>query len=124
MSFRRYGVALTLFLLSFGLYFSTLAPGMLRGDSGEFQWAMVSLNVAHATGYPLFTLVGNLWQYLIPIGAVAFRLNLLAAIFGALTIAFVYQFAYELTENVLAALAGACFLAVAPVFAQHWTQSN
>lgn len=113
---RRFLIPLLLFVFSFGLYLSTLAPGMLRGDSGEFQWAMVSLNVAHATGYPLFTLVGNLWQYVLPLGTVAYRLNLLAAIFGALTIAFVYQFACELVQSRLAALAAACFLAVAPVF--------
>ncbi len=118
---RRHSTPLALFATTFALYVSTLAPGMLRGDSGEFQWAMVSLNVAHATGYPLFTLIGNLWQYAVPFGGIAFRLNLLAAISGALAVAFVYQFAFTLTRHVLPALAGAIFLALAPTF---WFNSS
>ncbi len=101
---------------TFGLYLTTLAPGMLRGDSGEFQWAMASLNVAHATGYPLFTLIGYGWLQLPLPGAAAWRLNLLAPIFGAAAVVMLFVLARSLTRRADAALAGAVLLAVAPVF--------
>lgn len=110
------GGTLLCFVLTLALYLSTLAPGMLRGDSAEFQWAMVALGVPHATGYPLFTLLGHLWYRLVPIGTAAYRLNLLAAIFGALTVAVVYRFASFLTGRKLPALVGSLGLALSPVF--------
>lgn len=108
---------LTLFLVfvtSFILYLLTLAPGMLRGDSGEFQWAMASLNVAHATGYPLFTLIGYVWQWVpLPI-PIAWQLNLLAALFGALAVATIFVMVRDVTRRTDAALIAALFLALAP----------
>jgi hypothetical protein len=56
------------FTLSLALYLCTLAPGMLRGDSGEFQWASSALEVPHATRYPLFTVAGCAWQLALPLG--------------------------------------------------------
>jgi hypothetical protein len=59
---KSFLLTLLTFCAALALYLSTLASGMLGGDSGEFQGAMASLNVAHATGYPLFMLLGHLWQ--------------------------------------------------------------
>lgn len=101
---------------SFGLYFSTVAPGMLKGDSGEFQWAMASLNVPHATGYPLFTLLGYVWQQLPLDGPVAWRLNLLSAIYGAAAVGMVYLTSRRLTGRDSAALVAAVIFALTPVF--------
>lgn len=87
---------------------------MLRGDSGEFQWAMASLNVAHATGYPLFTLLGYGWQ-LAPLSAnIAWQLNLLAPFFAALAVATIFVFIRGLTGRMVAALVGVLFFALAP----------
>lgn len=88
---------------------------MLRGDSGEFQWAMASLNVAHATGYPLYTLLGYAW-HLLPLDAnVAWQLNLLTPFFGALTVAMVFVFVRAVTSRMVAAMVAAIFLALTPV---------
>jgi 4-amino-4-deoxy-L-arabinose transferase-like glycosyltransferase len=106
---------LLVFAGTFLLYLSTLAPGMLRGDSGEFQWAMASLNVAHATGYPLFTLLGHAWQ-LVPLSPnVAWQLNLLAPFFGALAAATIFLLIRAVTSRGDASLIGALFFALAPV---------
>lgn len=94
---------------------STLAPGMLRGDSGEFQWAMASLNVAHATGYPLLTLLGFSWLQVPFSGTVAWRLNLLSPFFGALAVATLFVLVRGLTRRIDAAVVAALFFAVAPV---------
>lgn len=104
-----------IFLATFALYYSTLAPGMLRGDSGEFQWAMAALNVAHATGYPLFTLIGYAW-HLLPLDLNAARqLNLLTPFFGALAVTVVFVFARAVTARTIAAAFAALFLALTPV---------
>jgi hypothetical protein len=108
--------SLLIFLISLFLYLSTLAPGMLRGDSGEFQWAMASLNVAHATGYPLFTLVGYGWLQLPLAGPAAWRLNLLAPIFGAGAVTMVFVLAHSITRRLDAAIVASIFFALAPVF--------
>lgn len=97
------------------LYLSTLAPGMLRGDSGEFQWAMASLNVAHATGYPLFTLLGYGWQFLPLSNNLAWQLNLLAPLFGALAVTTLFVLIRSVTARTDAALIGALFFALAQV---------
>ncbi len=114
-SLERWVSPLVLFLATFALYLSTLAPGMLRGDSGEFQWAMAALNVAHATGYPLFTLLGYGW-HLVPLANnVAWQLNLLAALFGALAVLTIWVFIRSLTGSGAAGWIGALFFALAPV---------
>lgn len=106
---------LAVFAAAFAFYLTTLAPGMLRGDSGEFQWAMASLNVAHATGYPLFTLLGYGWQFLPLSNNLAWQLNLLAPLFGALAVMMVFVLIRSVTERDEAALAGALFFCLAPV---------
>ena len=35
-------------------YVPTLAPGLLRADSGEFQTLAVTLGYSHPTGYPVY----------------------------------------------------------------------
>lgn len=109
------------FVGTLALYLSTLAPGMLRGDSGEFQWAMASLNVAHATGYPLFTLLGYGWQLLALSNNSAWQLNLLGPIFGALAVATLFVLIRAVTGRTDAALIGAFFFALAPVM---WFNSS
>jgi Protein O-mannosyl-transferase TMEM260-like len=88
---------------------------MLRGDSGEFQWAMAALNVAHATGYPLFTLIGYGWQLIPLTDNVAFQLNLLAPFFGALAITTIFVLIRSVTGRMDAALIGAIFFALTSV---------
>jgi len=43
----------------FALYLPTLAPGVTFTDGPELVTAVVSLGVAHPTGYPVFILVGH-----------------------------------------------------------------
>lgn len=46
------------------LYYITLAPSVLMIDTGELASAIIEPGVAHATGYPLFTLLGWLFMQL------------------------------------------------------------
>lgn len=99
----------------------TLAPSVLWSDEGEFQFQIAVLGVPHQTGYPLYVLLGKVWTWLAPVGDVAYRVNLLSAVFGALTVVLVYFTIKRLSGARLAALAGAAALAVSPAF---WQQSS
>lgn len=72
------------FVLAFGVYLLTLAPTVTLVDSGELILACHSLGIAHPPGFPLYLLIGHLFTRL-PFGNVAYRLNLMSALFAALT---------------------------------------
>ncbi|MDM8528691.1 DUF2723 domain-containing protein [Anaerolineales bacterium HSG24] len=91
-----YRILLT--LLTFLLYLTTLAPSIvtLFDDSLEFQLVTYQLGIAHPTGYPLYTMLGYLFT-LLPLGNVAFRVNLMSAVFGAFTVSLLYSFILLIT---------------------------
>lgn len=60
------------------VYLLTMCPTVPGGDSGELITVSYRLGVAHPPGYPLYTLLAHLWTY-IPIGSVAWRVNLFSA---------------------------------------------
>ena len=75
-------IALTLFLVWLGIYFSTMYPSVSFVDSGELSMALNEPGIAHPPGYPLYTLLGFLFTRL-PLGEVAWRVNLFSALWGA-----------------------------------------
>ncbi|MCK6630412.1 MAG: DUF2723 domain-containing protein [Anaerolineae bacterium] len=91
------GVALAAFLL----YLSTLAPTVLEADGGEFQFVPWLPGIAHPTGYPLYVLLGWLWTHLLPLGEVAWRMNLLSAVLAALAVRLTYAVARQLVDHTL-----------------------
>jgi 4-amino-4-deoxy-L-arabinose transferase-like glycosyltransferase len=97
------------------LYFLTAARDIVVGDTPELTAVAISLGVAHAPGYPLFTLIGHAFSWL-PIGPLPFRVNLLSSVCGALTVGVVFLTTRRLTSERLAAAAGAALLAVDPLF--------
>jgi hypothetical protein len=75
------------------LYWFTLAPTVLEADAGEFQFVPWLPGIAHPTGYPLYVLLGWLWSRLLPLGDVAWRMNLLSAVFAAAAVMVFYRLA-------------------------------
>jgi len=73
------------FGLPFCIYLLTLAPTIYNLDSAEMTTAASTGGLMRATGYPLYLTLGYMWSK-IPLGDVGYRMNLLSAIFGALTI--------------------------------------
>src|SRR3954451_17217188 len=67
----------------FVLYVLTLAPSTAMWDASEYITAAYTLGIPHPPGNPLFVLLGRVAS-LIPVGNVAFRVNLLAAVCSAL----------------------------------------
>ena len=76
MDALAFGVPLTLYVAS-----SSQWPQ--RWDTGEMQVVPYILGIAHATGFPLFVLVGWLFTHTFVLGSVAWRMNVLCALFMA-----------------------------------------
>ncbi len=74
------------FAVSLVLYLRTLLPDMAFDDWGELQTVPNVLGIAHPTGYPTYVITAWLFE-LLPIGSVAFRANLFAAVCVAVALA-------------------------------------
>jgi transmembrane protein TMEM260 (protein O-mannosyltransferase) len=98
--------------LALVVYVRTLLPAQAFGDWGEMQTVPHILGVAHPTGYPTYVLLAWLAE-LLPIGSVAFRANLLSAVFIAATLATVVLICIRL--GVRPTLAVAASLAIGAV---------
>src|SRR3954467_14845806 len=68
------------------LYVVTLAPTTAMWDASEYITAAYTLGIPHPPGNPLFVLLGRVAS-LVPIGSVAVRVNLLAALCSAVSAA-------------------------------------
>jgi hypothetical protein len=123
-----YALALLTALLTFVLYLRTLAPGVLGGDSGEFQFAAWLGGFVHPTGYPLYLLLGWLWTHLLPLHDPAWRMNAFSALWGGVATGLVYLLALRMLRQATAnpwsrllALFAALTFAVTPTF---WSQAT
>ncbi|NJN16296.1 MAG: DUF2723 domain-containing protein [Oscillochloris sp.] len=103
------------FLLPFALYLATLAPTIYNLDSAELTTAAATGGLTRATGYPLYLLLGNLWAKL-PIADVGYRMNLLSAVSGALTMLFADRILRRFQIGPVATLGALGLLACAPYF--------
>ncbi|MBI2875350.1 MAG: DUF2723 domain-containing protein [Candidatus Tectomicrobia bacterium] len=83
-------MAVVLFLLTFGLYLVTLAPTISLPDSPELVATAFTLGVAHPPGQAGYLMLGKLFSFL-PLGSIAWRLNVESAIFASLTVLVVYR---------------------------------
>lgn len=70
-------------LVSLVLYVYTLMPNVGLQDSGELVTAAATFGVPHPPGYPFWSLTGFILTKFLPIENLAWRCNLLSAIFGA-----------------------------------------
>ncbi len=108
-----------IFLLPLAVYLSTICPTVFLGDSGELTAAAFCLGNPHNSGYPLYCLIGKLFC-LIPIGNIGFRMNLMSAAIGVVTVWLVYSTILRMVSSRVAAFVGAMALAFAPSF---WSQT-
>ncbi len=96
---KKYFAEITAFFV-FLVYLTTLAPSVVNIDSGELATVQITLGIAHPTGYPLFTILGYLWQFIpLPFTAI-FKANLLAAVFTSLAILIFVKSAYLMLTNI------------------------
>lgn len=70
-------------------YFDVKSHTYAGGDNGELVAAACSFGVAHPPGYPLFTMLLELFFLILPYGTHAWRGNVLSGIFGGAACAMV-----------------------------------
>lgn len=114
---RHYLLFLVLALLP--IYLLTMGRTVGRADTFEFQVVIPQLGIVHPTGYPLYLLLGKLFTY-IPLGSVAWRINLASAIFALTAAAFLFLLVRRLLRDDLAALLAAVLMGLLPTF---WSQA-
>jgi len=125
--YLRVWLPLAVFILCFALYCGTLAPTITWQhdgyDGGDLITAAYTLGIPHPTGYPTYMLLGHLITQL-PLGDVAYRMNLLSALCAALAVALCYQTAVALLEPAdharLAALSATLLLGASRIL---WSQA-
>ena len=122
-------LALTLILIPV-LYALTLARGLVLGDPTEYTFVAATLGIAHPPGYAFITLLGKLFQTLIPFGDIALRMHLLSA--AAATLAAIFVFgtvgavgrALSVPYRTAAAVFAALTVALGTDFWQHSIHAN
>jgi hypothetical protein len=118
-------ITMGILLMVYGL---TLAPDLTWAngalDGGELITAAATLGVAHPPGYPTYIVLGKLFS-LLPVGSVAFRLNLLSAVSvaaaGGLLAVVIRRVSPESRRPLLAAVAGGVTFGLLPVV---WSQAT
>ena len=99
------------------LYIHMAAPSVTSfGDHGELTIACWNLHSGHPPGYPLYVLLGRGFISLVPLGGVAFRLNLFSCLTGALAVFLVIRTVRTLTGSTAAGLVSGICLLFSPTF--------
>lgn len=112
-------LALASFLIPFTLYISTLASTYVLVDSSEFALCVNFWGVCHPPGFPLYTLVGKIFVAIFPFGSLIYKVNLLSAIFGALSVFLLYNIISRITRDKLLSFLLCLLFAVSSVFWEY-----
>ena len=112
-------IAIVVGIVALMIYGRTVTPGLLPGDGGEFQTLTYLLGSTHPTGYPVYLILSRLFAFL-PLGELAFRVNLFSAVMGAVAVAGVYLCGRLLSGYRWTAVAVAIALALSPTL---WSQA-
>ena len=132
--YRRLSACLSLLLIPL-LYVLTLAQTPVLGDPSEYTFVANMLGIAHPPGYAFITLLGKLFQTIVPIGTVAWRMHLLAAVSASVGAWFVFGIIRTIARKVellpevqllgtMAALFGALVVGTAVNHWQHAIHAN
>jgi hypothetical protein len=106
---RRFASALVpvaVGLLALVVYLQTLLPSVGWGDIARFQYVAQVWGIPHRFGYPLYIAISRLFGYL-PVADLAYRINLMSALFAALAALMVYFLVMRLVDDWVAAASAA-----------------
>jgi hypothetical protein len=103
------------------VYVRSLLPGVgYSGDTAKWQFLGEVGGTPHPTGYPLYLLLTRAWVHLLPVGELAWRVNLLSAALGAATVAALFLLLRALDVRPVVAAATAATYAMTVTF---WSQA-
>jgi len=104
------------------VYAVTCAPGSLWQDSGMIQYRIWHNDIAGGLGlalaHPLYYLIG-IGAKSIPVGEFGFRVNLISAVCGAITVANIFLLLRLAAGRVFPAVVGAVTLGISWTFWRH-----
>ena len=83
-------IALLIFIVTFIVYFDTMAPTVSYWDCGEFIAVSHTLGVPHPPGSPFFLLMGRIFSMLPFNDDIAFRVNVISPLVSALAVMLLY----------------------------------
>lgn len=104
----------------FAIYAALAARDVMLGDALELVAVAIRNGPAHPPGYPLWIVLTHAAS-LVPIGSLAYRANLTACLYHALTVSLVYVSGYVLVRRHGPALFAALFLAIASPLFVTWS---
>ncbi len=93
-------------LLAIAVYTQTLLPSVGWGDIARFQYVARVWGIPHRFGYPLYIALSRLFGYL-PVGDLAYRVNLLSAVSAAMAAVVVYFIVMRLVDDWVAGASAA-----------------
>jgi hypothetical protein len=104
-------------VLIFGVYLKTIYPGLFgMGDAAKFSFVGKILGTPHAPGYPMYVMVSHLFSYVPLDGSLAFRMNVLSALLGAVAVYLCYFAARALGTRPAVAVSAALALGLGRSF--------
>jgi len=110
---------LLLFLSVCLIYIWSMPDAIVLEDDGYFVLTAYYNGIAHPPGYPLYILLAKLFS-LIPVDTIAWRVHLLSAVLGALTVVCIWLLTLRYLLSPLIAWLVALLLAFSEIF---WSQS-
>ena len=115
------GLALGAALVTFQAYMITIYPGLFgMGDAAKFSFVGKVLGTPHPPGYPMYVMVSHLFSY-VPIGTLAFRMNVLSAVLAAVAVYLLYFAARALGTRPAVAVSAALALGLGQSF---WSKAQ
>jgi hypothetical protein len=103
-------------IVAFGIYLRTMLPSDSFWDTAEAQTVPHTLSIFHPTGFPTYAILGWLWSQ-IPIGDVAWRMNVFSGVCIALAAGLVVLITGHLIDERNAGLRATAAVVAGGVFA-------
>ena len=82
----KFVMVVVLLMWALGSYLMTAAPTFYNLDSAEFAIGVHTLGIVHATGYPLYILLGRILTHILPFKDLGYEMNILSALYATLTL--------------------------------------
>jgi hypothetical protein len=93
------------------IFAATFSASPAFGDSVESIAGVASLGILHAPGYPTYIVAAKVFTILVPLGSLAFRVNLFSLVCASFACGAAFLICRRLQANRLSSAAGALFWA-------------
>lgn len=105
-----------LFSLFFLIYLFHMPPSFVFGDAPELALASKTLGIAHAPGYPLFSLLSHFFNYFVPVIDYAYKCNIFSAFTSSVVIVLIFLTLLELKVSLKTAIFSVLFFGFSDSF--------